>query len=125
MKDIKHIRQDFHSVAWSCPRGQTWGYHGGLSGQKKIFSEIQPDLVCELLTSMAHATAHFFGPHPLGPWGGAKRSNIIKSQSQSQFQRFLNQTLYVFSQMKDIKHIRQDFHSVASVMPQGWDFGVP
>ena len=35
---------------------------------------------------------NFFGPHPLGPWGGAKRSNIIKSQPQSQFQRFLNQT---------------------------------
>ena len=65
-----------------------------------------------------------FGPHPLGPWGGAKRSNI-KSQSQSQFQRFSNQTLCVFSQMKDIKHIRQDFHSVAWVMPQGWDLGVP
>ena len=38
---------------------------------------------------MAHAMAQFFGSHPLGPWGGAKRSNIIKSQSQSQFQRFL------------------------------------
>ena len=25
--------------------------------------------------------------------------------------------------MKDIKHIRQDFHSVAWVMPQGWDLG--
>ena len=25
--------------------------------------------------------------------------------------------------MKDIKHIRRDFHSVAWVMPQGWDFG--
>ena len=32
---------------------------------------------------MAHATAQFLDPHPLGPWGGAKRSNIIKSQSQS------------------------------------------
>ena len=52
----------------------------------------------------------FFGPHPLGPWGGAKRSNIIKSQSQSQFQRFFNQTLCVFSQLKDIKHIRFSFH---------------
>ena len=28
-----------------------------------------------------------------------------------------------FSQMKDTKHIRRDFHSVAWVMPQGWDFG--
>ena len=25
--------------------------------------------------------------------------------------------------MKDTKPIRQDFHSVAWVMPQGWDFG--
>ena len=68
---------------------------------------------------------NFFGPHPLGPLGGAKRSNIIKSQSQSQFQRFLNQTSCVFSQLKDIKHIRRDFHLVPWVMPQGWDLGVP
>ena len=58
------------------------------------------------------------------PWGGVKRSNIIKSQSQSQFQRFLNQTLGVFLQLNDIKHIRQDFHSVAWVMPQAGDLGV-
>ena len=46
-----------------------------------------------------HMQRHnFLGPHPLGPWGGAKRSNIIKSQLQSQFQRFLNQTLCAFSQ---------------------------
>ena len=25
--------------------------------------------------------------------------------------------------MKDTKHIRRDFHYVAWVMPQGWDFG--
>ena len=61
---------------------------------------------------------------PPGAWGGAKRSNIIKSQLLTQFQIFLNQTLCVFSQMKDIKHIRRDFHSTALVMPQGWDFGV-
>ena len=37
-------------------------------------------------------------------------------------------TVCVFSQMKDTKHIRRDFHSVPWVMPQGWDFwaqGVP
>ena len=45
---------------------------------------------------------HFLGPRPLGPWGGAKRSNIIKSELHSQFQRFLNQTLCIFSQMKYI-----------------------
>ena len=58
----KHIRRDFHLVAWVMPQGwdlgvpwgvggagMTWGYHGGLGGAKKFF-EIQPDLVCELLT---------------------------------------------------------------------------
>ena len=64
----------------------------------------------------------FWGP---APWGGAKRSNIIKFQLQSQFQRFLNQTLCVFSQMKNIEHTRRDFHLVAWVMLQGWGFGVP
>ena len=35
-----------------------------------------------------------------------------------QFQRFLYQTLCVFSQIKDRKHIEQNFHSVAKVMPR-------
>ena len=38
--------------------------------------------------------------------------------------RFLYQTLCAFLQIKDRKHIEQNFHSVAGVMPQGWDFGV-
>ena len=42
-------------------------------------------------------------------WGGAKRSKIVKFQLQSQFQRFLKQTLYVFSKIKDIKLIKQGF----------------
>ena len=29
----------------------------------------------------------------------------------------------VVSQMKNTKYIKRDFHSVAWVMPQGWDFG--
>ena len=70
----------------------------------------------------------FFGPAPWGPGEGPKGQislNIIKFQLLSQFQRFLNQTLCVFSQMKDIKLIRRDFHLAAWVMPQGWDLGVP
>ena len=66
---------------------------------------------------------HFLGPRPQGPWGGAKTSNIIKSEIQSQFQRFLNQTLCIFSQMKDIYYISQDFHSAAWVMPRGGTWG--
>ena len=46
---------------------------------------------------------------PLGPWGGVKGSNIIEFQLQSQFQRFLFQSLCENSQMKDTKHFRWDF----------------
>ena len=49
--------------------------------------------------------------------------NIIKFQLQSHFQRFLHQTLCVYSQMKDVKHIKRDFHSAAWVMSHGWDLG--
>ena len=72
---------------------------------------------------MAHATAHVFGSPPPGALGG-KRPNIIKSQIQSQCQRFLNQTMCVFSQMKDIKDIRQELYSVPLVIPQGLGLGV-
>ena len=44
---------------------------------------------------------------------------MIEFQLQSQFERVLNRTLCVFSQMKDIKHIRRDFHPVAWVIAQG------
>ena len=40
-------------------------------------------------------------------------------QLPCQFQRFLYQTLCVFSQIQDRKHTEQNFHSVAGVMPQG------
>ena len=72
---------------------------------------------------MGRATSNCFWSRPLGPWGGAKRSNIIYFQLQSQFQRFLYQTVCVFSQIKDTKHIKRDLHHVAWVMPQGLDFG--
>ena len=38
--------------------------------------------------------------------------------------RFLYQTLCAFLQIKDRKHIEQNFHSAARVMPQGWDLGM-
>ena len=60
-----------------------------------------------------------FGSPPPGVLGRGQRSNIIKSQLLSQFQILLNQTLFVFSQMKDIKHIRRDFHWVPWVLPKG------
>ena len=104
MKDIKHIRRDFHSVAWvmpqgsdisdgifiplpwSCPRG---GGLRGTVGDQKTFFQIQPDLVCELHEWLMQQH-NFLGPRLLGPGGGGGGPKSLKSQLQSQFQRFLN-----------------------------------
>ena len=126
MKDIKHIRRDFHSLAWVMPQGSDLGVPWGVERSKKFFFPKFNHIWCVSNLHQWHMQQHnFFGPYPLGPCLGAKRSNIIKPQSQSQFQRFFNQFLCVFSQLKDMKHIRRDFHSVAWVMPQGWDLVVP
>ena len=61
----------------------------------------------------------FLAPPPVTVGRGQK---VIFNFNFSPFQRFYTK-LCVFSQMKDTKHIRQDFHSVARVMPQGRDFG--
>ena len=50
MKDIKHIRGDFNLVAWVMPQGSDLGVPWGVWGVNFFFFEIQPDLVCELLT---------------------------------------------------------------------------
>ena len=76
---------------------------------------------------MGRTTAIFFFLPPGALGRGQKVKYDLISITKS-IQRFLYQTLCVFSQMKDTKHIRQDFHSVAWVMPQGWDLrvlGVP
>ena len=99
------------------------GVPWGVEWSKKIFFPKFNQIWCVSNLHQWHMQRH----NCLVPasWGGAKMSSIIKSQSQSQFQRFLSQTLCVFSQLKDIKHIRGDFHSLTWVMPQGWDLGVP
>ena len=71
-------------------------------GSKKCFPKFN-QIWCVSYLHEWHMQRHYFlGPHPLGPRGGAKRSNIIKSELQSQFQRSLNQTLCIFSQIRDI-----------------------
>ena len=103
MKDIKHIRRDFHLAALVMPQGWDLGVPWGVVGSKKNFFPKFNQIWCVSYLHEWHMQRHhFLGPCPLGPWGGAKRSNIIKSELQSQFQRFLNQTLCIFSHMKDI-----------------------
>ena len=56
--------------------GHTHGVrHGGTVGVEwlKKQSEIQPDFVCELLTSMTHAKAQFFWSPPPGALGRGQK----------------------------------------------------
>ena len=86
-------------------------------GDKKLFVPNFNQIWCVSCLHQWHMQLYnFLGIRLLGPCGGAKRSNIIKSQLQRQFQRFLNKNLCVLSQMKDINHIRQDFNSFTWVM---------
>ena len=59
----------------------------------------------------------FFLPHPLGLSEASKSQISFNFNHKVNFKDFYTR-LYVcvFSQMKDTKHIRQDFHSVAWVM---------
>ena len=105
------------------PQGSDLGVPWGVWGSIFFFLKFNQIWCVSCLHEWRMHLHHFLGPHRLGPWGGAKRSNIIKSELQSQFQRFLNQTLCIFSQMKDIYHISQDFDSATWVMPWGGTWG--
>ena len=70
---------------------------------------------------MGRSTSNLF--LPLGPLEGSKCQISFNFNYKVNF-KDLYTKLCVFSQMKDTKHIRRDFHSVAWVMPQGWNFGV-
>ena len=72
---------------------------------------------------MGRATSNFFWPRPLGSGEGSKDQISFKFNYKVHLKDFFYQTLCVFSQRKDTKHIRRDFHSDPWVMPQGWDFG--
>ena len=65
----------------------------------------------------------FFWPAPWGSGEGSTGQKSFNFNYKVNFKDFLYQTLCVFSQMNDTKHIRRNFLSVAWVMHQGWDFG--
>ena len=77
---------------------------------------------------MGRATSNCFWPRPLGPWGGAKRSNIILLQLQSQFQRFLYQNFVCVLINKRYKTYQTGFASCRLGHAPGvglWGAGVP
>ena len=60
----------------------------GVWGGQQLFSKFNQIWCVNYLHEWHMQRHNFLGPRLLGPWGGAKRSNIIKYQLQSQFQDF-------------------------------------
>ena len=65
MKDITY-QTGFSFGRLGHTQGGTWRYRWCWGGGGLFFYEIQPDLVCELLTLMAHAPAQCLGFLPPG-----------------------------------------------------------
>ena len=68
------------------PQGWDLGYRGGLGGPKTFFSKFNQIWYVSYLHEWQQHK--FLGPRLLGPLGGAKRSNIIKSQNKVNFKDF-------------------------------------
>ena len=60
----------------------------------------------------------------LPPGEGSKRQISSNFKYKVNFKNILYLTLWVFAQIKDIKHTEWVFHSVVWVMPQGENLGV-
>ena len=122
IKDIQHFKQDFHSSTWAMPQGRDFWALGVPRGLKKYFFRTWSCGISNWRGWRAELNA--IRIFTLGsnwwPWSEVKRSNIIKFHSKI----FIRNLVCVLTNKKDGKHIKWNFHSVAWVMPQGWDLGV-
>ena len=80
MKDTKHIRRNFNSIAWVMPQGRDFGALGVPKGSKKIFFfQIWSCSISNRWGWQAEQNASniFILGSNWWPWGKVKRSNII------------------------------------------------
>ena len=99
------------------------GTVGGLLGSNFFFSKFNQIWCVSYLHEWHMHRHHFWGPRPLGPWGGAKRSNIIKSALQSQFQKvFKPNFVYLLTNDRYITY-QTGFSFDRLGHAQGWDGG--
>ena len=103
IKDIKHIEQGFCSDVWVMPQGWDLGGPGVPRGSIKF----EHGHVAYQIDEKDERNRIQVKIITLGQTGDLGMRS--KFQLQSQFQRFLYQTLCVFSQIKDIKRIEGIF----------------
>ena len=100
----------------SCPRGGTLWHWGCPGGQKKIeHGHMAYQIDGDDKQNRMQVTFSSLGQ--TGDLGARSKGQISLTLSISKI--FIPNSLRVFSQIKDRKHIEQNFHSVARVMPQG------
>ena len=112
MKDTKHIIRDFYSVVWAMPQG--WDLGSFVFKHGHVAYQIDGD------DEQNRMQVTFSSYGQTGDLGA--RSKGQKSLTY-QLQRFLYQTVCLFSQIKYRKHIEQNFILLPGSCP-GWDLGV-
>ena len=110
----------FYSVAWVMPWGWDLGALGVPRGSTFFFKHGHVAYQIDGDDKQNKMQVTFSSRGQTGDLGTRSKGQISLT---CQFQRFLYQTLCVFSQIKDRKHIEQNFYSVAKVMPHGGTAG--
>ena len=96
--------------------GVVLGALGVPRGSKKLFKHCHVVYQIDGDDEQNRMQVKFSSKGQTGDLGARSKGQISLT---CQFQSFLFQTVCVFSQIKDRKHIEQNFHSVAKVMPRG------
>ena len=123
MKDTKHVRQDFHSVAWVMPQGWDSGVlvvprgpfffkHGHVAHQ--IDGDDEQNRMQVKFSSWGQT----------GDLGVRSKGQILLNFDYHVSSKVFmpNLIVCVLTNLKERKHIEQNFHSVAGSCPraQGW-----
>ena len=97
----------------------------GVWGVKIFFSKFNQIWCVSYIHEWHMHRHHFWGPRPLGPWGGAKRSNIIKSELKFSISKvFKPNFVYLLTNERYITYqTGLSFGRLGHA--QGWDLGVP
>ena len=91
-----------------------------------FFTQIQPDLVCELLTWMAHATAHLFWFSPPGALGRGQKVKYHQISITKSISKIFKQNCVCLLTNERYKTYKMglSFGPLDHACPRVWDLGV-
>ena len=106
MKDIKHIRRDFHLAAWVMPQGWDLGVPWGVVWSKIFFPKFNQIWCVSYLHELHMQRHHFLGPSPphRGPGEGPKGQISLNLNYKVNFKDFKTK-LCISSHIRKIYNI--------------------